>query len=93
MTTQAGRNLLEGLNMGCRDKSRSVGKITSPILIIIIIIVAWSKTVTTLHVIWQPLWTTTLIKGFQRHHELDKILIVHEKRGFLTSCKNKNVVG
>ena len=40
-------------------------------LLVVIIIVMWSKTVAPLHVLWQPLWTTTLIKGFQRRHELD----------------------
>ena len=40
-------------------------------LLIIIIIVAWLKIAVPFHVLWQPLWTTTLVKGFQHHHELD----------------------
>ena len=43
-------------------------------LLIIIIIVTWLKTVAPLRVLWQPLWTTTLIKGFQHHHELDPLI-------------------
>jgi len=43
---------------------------------VIVITVARSKTVAPLHVFWQPLWTTMLIKGFQSRHELDPVRYV-----------------
>jgi len=36
-----------------------------------ILIVAWSKTIVSLHVVWQPLSTTVLIGVSQRHRELN----------------------
>jgi len=53
------------------------------IIIIIIISVAWLKIVALLHVLWQPLWNITLIKGFQRHHELDPPSYVEVGSAFL----------